>query len=84
LPVYWVGDYSIVSKKLITSYNPNSHKLNFEKEFLASYSEISNMFSKFYITPEYSSKYYDGNIIEDSIKVDIDSKIVCPHYFFEL
>lgn len=53
----------MVSKKLLTSYNPSAHKLNFEKEFLASYSEISNMFSKFYITPEYSSKYYDGNII---------------------
>jgi hypothetical protein len=51
LPVYWVGDYSIASSKLLTSYNPNAHKLNIEKEFLASYSEISNIFSKFYITP---------------------------------
>lgn len=73
-----------MSSKLLTSYNANSHKLNIEKEFLASYTEISNIFSKFYITPEYSSKYYSGNIIEDSIKINIGEKDVCPHYFFEL
>jgi len=53
----------VASEKLLNSYNPKAHKLNFEKEFLASYSEISKMFSKFYITPEYSSKYFDGNVI---------------------
>ena len=42
------------------------------------------MFSKFYITPEYGSKYYGGNLIEDSIKIDIDPEIVAPHYFFNL
>lgn len=66
LPVFWVGEYSVVSGKIRSSYNPHVHKLNIEKEFLATYSEISNVFSKFYIAPEYSSKYGTGNIIEDS------------------
>lgn len=85
LPVYWVGQYSVASSNLLSTYNANAHKLNIEKEFLASYLEISQMFSKFYITPEYSSMYYQGNVIEDSMKIDInpDPEAVCPHYFFE-
>lgn len=58
LPVYWVGQYSVASTNLLSTYNANAHKLNIEKEFLASYLEISQMFSKFYITPEYTSMYY--------------------------
>lgn len=80
LPVYWVGEYSVISGKIRQSYNPHVHKLNIEKEFLATYTEISNVFSKFYITPEYSSKYGVGHIIEDSYKIDIEG--VCPYYIF--
>jgi hypothetical protein len=39
---------------------------------LATYNEISNVFSKFYITPEYSSKYGSGSLIEDSYRLAID------------
>ncbi len=38
LPVYWVGEYSVVSNKIRNSFNPQVHKLNIEKEFLATYS----------------------------------------------
>lgn len=71
LPVYWSGQLSVASQKIKNSYLPNIHKLNIEKEFLATYSEISNIFSKFYVVPEYLSKYESGSIIEDSIRVDI-------------
>jgi hypothetical protein len=28
LPVFWVGEYSIVGKKILSSYKPSVHKLN--------------------------------------------------------
>lgn len=31
LPVYWVGEYSVISGKIRQSYNPHVHKLNIEK-----------------------------------------------------
>jgi hypothetical protein len=75
-----VGEYSVVSGKIRSSYNPHVHKLNIEKEFLATYTELSNVFSKFYIAPEYSSKYGSGNIIEDSYSFPIEGDQ--PYYIF--
>lgn len=54
LPSYWVGEYSIFANGKIQ--NPQTNKLaselaNIENEFLASYYEISHVFSKFYICP---------------------------------
>lgn len=75
-----MGEYSVVSGKIRSSYNPHVHKLNIEKEFLVTYTELSNVFSKFYIAPEYSSKYVPGNIIEDSYSFQINGDQ--PYYIF--
>ena len=38
---------------------------------MASYFEISRVFSKFYICPEYNSDKFMGSILEDSLSVDV-------------
>jgi len=54
---------------------------NVQYEFFATYNEISRVFSKFYICPEYDSNKYMGGTVEDSISVDVGST-ESPFYFF--
>ena len=83
LPSFWVGTYSVLSKeKLPNLYQKGLHDINMEKDFLATYYEISNCFSKFYIAPDYKNQVNQGHVLETSINVAI--KTDNPHYFFEL
>ena len=83
IPSFWVGEYSVLSKKKLPNvYNVGVHNINIEKDFLATYMEISHAFSKFYIAPDYQSTINKGFVTETSHRVRIDR--TNPHYFFEL
>ena len=69
-----MGEYSMFAKSKV--HNKEFEGMqgdlgNVHNEFFASYYEISRVFNKFYICPEYASDKLEGNIIEDSISVDV-------------
>jgi hypothetical protein len=83
LPSFWVGEYSIFANGKIQQPQVNklaSEIVNIENEFFASYYEISHVFSKFYICPEYTSDKLTGNLIQDSLAFTIGSQPK-PFYF---
>lgn len=86
LPSHWVGEYSIFSNGKIHSTEcqdiPQDIN-NVENEFMASYFEISRVFSKFYICPEYDSNKFDGRILEDSLAMMVEPNDQL-FYFVEL